>query len=116
MMPSRCSINATSRCSGSSCGLLCSRASSRAAATASRAFSVYLLMFMIGSQPTALCGAMRRAFLQFLQGFKVLPLLGRQRLRQLHVHGGVEIPVFARFAGHRHAVSLQAENLAVLGV
>src|SRR5262245_18129660 len=59
---------------------------------------------------------MRCAFLQFLQCFKVLPLLGRQRLRQLYVHRRIEIPVFPRFASHRHAVSLQAEDLAVLGV
>src|SRR5262249_50754095 len=45
-MPSRRSTSATSRCSGSSCGLLAARASSTAAATASRAFSVYLLMFI----------------------------------------------------------------------
>src|SRR6185436_13317462 len=45
-IPSFCSASATSRCSGSSCGLLLCCASSIAAATASRAFSVYLLIFI----------------------------------------------------------------------
>src|SRR4029079_4529373 len=100
-MPSRCSTSATSRCSGSSCGLLCCCASSIAAATASRAFSVYLLMFMVVDQPRQhesgfdfvwswpklLCGGMLRAFLQFLQCLEMFPLLRRQFLRQLHVDG-----------------------------
>ena len=46
-MPSFCSTSATRRCSGSTCGLWLCCATSMAEATASRAFSVYLLMFMM---------------------------------------------------------------------
>src|SRR5262249_942257 len=101
-MPSRCSTSATSRCSGSSCGLFCCCAISTALATASRAFSVYLLMFIISSQlRVASCQRLvvsDRLLLQFLQLLEILSLFGRQVARQLHVGGRVEIAVLVRLA------------------
>src|SRR5262245_4114172 len=111
-MPSRCSTSARSRCSGSSCGLLCWRATSIAAATASRAFSVYLLMFI--AVRLSLCRRVFRGLFQLLELLEMLALFGRELARQLDVDGGVEVAVLVRPAGDRHAVALQPEGLADL--
>src|SRR6185503_17645377 len=106
-MPSRCSASVTSRCSGSSCGLLCCCASSIAAATASRAFPVYLFIFiavfLAGSRPRSRSDSAQldpeplegpvtqdvteglrksgRPFLQSLERLEVLALRRRQLFR-----------------------------------
>src|SRR5262249_5129752 len=111
--------SATSGCSGSSCGLLASRASSTAAATASRAFSVYLLMFIRSYQLSAVScqlrsGVLCSCLLQLLQFLEELSLFRRERARELHVGRGVQVARLGILAGHRHAVSLQPEYLTVL--
>src|SRR5437867_3215159 len=44
----------------------------------------------------------------------MLPLFRRERPRQLHVDGRVEIAVLVGFTGDRHAVAAQPEHLPVL--
>src|SRR5436190_7066020 len=129
-MPSRCSTSATSRCSGSSCGLLPCCARSIAVATASRAFSVYLLI--LNAIAVLVATNARKPILlfrvscfrglswlflsrfQFLQRFEMFSLLGRQVSWQLNVDRRIKIAELVRLTDRRHAVALQPEHLAAL--
>src|SRR5687767_11209979 len=102
-IPSRCSISVTSRCSGRISACPSRSASCCALTTASWAFSVYLLIFMIASPS-----------LELLEGLVVLTLFRAQRAGQLHFHGRIQIAAVVGLADLRHAVSLQPEDLTVL--
>ena len=58
-------------------------------------------------------GVSSRLF-QLLQRLVMLPLFLGQRPRQLHFDGGIEIAAVVRLADVRHAMALEAEDLAVL--
>ena len=100
-MPSGCSISATSRCSGSTCGwLACS-------ANLLRVQHRFLCLFRVFVDIHV------RAF-ELLQRLEVCALFRRERPRQLHIDRRVQIAVIVRLANRRHAVPLQPEHLAVL--
>src|SRR5262249_35690042 len=109
-MPPCCSTSVSSRCSGVISAWLRSPARLWAATSASWAFSVSFIVLM------SLSRLLRRRFgrAQAGQRLVVFLRLRRQRRRQLRIHLRVEVPLLVA-AHRRHAVSLQPEDLPVLG-
>src|SRR5258705_3698529 len=119
-MPFSCSASATSRCSGVISAWVISDARFCAVITASCAFSVSFLksivLFLSAARCPLLRGAvcLRAPFVQFRERFVVQALFGRQLRGQLDLDARVRVAFLVALADRRHALSLQAEDLAVL--